>query len=180
MAISSGPHTLGPGTGTLTVRTKKTGAAAKAGHNLLIEVTAWEATLEADAAGVPTTMELTADPRSLRVREGTGGIHKLGDEEKDSIRQSIDDDVLEGRAISFRSASVAAAGDSFHVEGELELGGQRNPIAFDVAIDDGGRLSGHATVVQSGWGIQPFSILFGTLKVVDEVRVEIDAQLPAG
>ncbi len=179
MAIPSGTHTLGPGTGTLTVHTQKAGAAAKAGHNLLIEVTAWEATLAAGATPEETSMTLTADARSLRVREGTGGLQKLGDEEKDSIRQSIDDDVLKGGSIVFRSTSVAASGDGLHVEGELELVGKTRPIAFDLAVADG-RLTGAAIVTQSGWGIKPFSILFGTLKVVDDVRVEIDAELPAG
>jgi di/tripeptidase len=81
-------QTLGPADGTLTVRTKKTGAAAKAGHDLLIEVTSWEATLD------EASMSLTADPRSLRVLEGTGGMTTLGDDDKAGIAQSIDEEVL--------------------------------------------------------------------------------------
>ena len=52
---------LGPDNGTLTVRTGRGGAAAKAGHDLLIEVERWSATLD-DAS-----IELTADAGSLRV-----------------------------------------------------------------------------------------------------------------
>ena len=43
--ISAGSYTLGPEQATLTVRTGKGGAAAKAGHNLQIEVTSWSAAL---------------------------------------------------------------------------------------------------------------------------------------
>ena len=105
MAIAPGTYTLGPADGTLTVRTGKGGAAAKAGHNLVIEVTAWQATLDlADPASA--AVALTADARSLRVRSGSGGISPLGDEEKASIAQSIDEDVLKGGAIAFRSRAV--------------------------------------------------------------------------
>jgi hypothetical protein len=40
-------------------------------------------------------------------------------------------------------------------------------------------VTGSATVTQSGFGMKPYSALFGTLKVLDELTVEVDAQLPA-
>jgi polyisoprenoid-binding protein YceI len=61
------------------------------------------------------------------------------------------------------------------VTGELELGGQRGPVAFELTERDG-RLTGEATVKQTTFGIKPYSALFGALKVADEVRVAIDAQ----
>ena len=45
MSLQTGTYKLGPADGTLSVRTGRTGAAAKAGHDLVIHVTAWEATL---------------------------------------------------------------------------------------------------------------------------------------
>ncbi len=161
------------------MKTRKTGAAAKAGHNLVIEVTAWKATLTVGDDPGASAIELTADSRSLRVREASGGMTALGDEEKDSIRQSIDDDVLQGTAIEFRSTAVTrgAAAGRLDVEGELELHGERRPIAFELVAGDDGTISGSATVKQSDWGMKPFSILFGTLKVVDEVEVEVSAGL---
>src|SRR5437763_11497862 len=52
----------------LTIRTGRSGAASKAGHDLLIEVGSWQATLEPEAQ---PALRLTADSRSLRVLEGT-------------------------------------------------------------------------------------------------------------
>jgi polyisoprenoid-binding protein YceI len=177
MTIPPGSYALGPDDGTLTVRTGKAGAAAKAGHNLRIEVTAWQATLD---LGDEPALALTADARSLRVREGSGGMGALGDEEKASIEQSIDDDVLKGGSIAFRSTSVEQGpGGALRVQGDLDLLGRSGPVAFDLDADGDGRLTGSTRFKQTDFGIKPFSALFGTLKVADEVEVAIDARLPA-
>jgi hypothetical protein len=162
---------LGPENGTLTVRTGKGGAAAKAGHNLVIEVTRWQGTL------TPDRVELTADARSLPVRSGSGGISPLGDEEKAGISQTIDEEVLEGGNISYRSSAVSERPDGYDVEGELDLLGVRAPLSFALSLD-GDHLTGSAQVKQTDWRIKPYSALFGTLKVADVVEVSIDATLP--
>jgi polyisoprenoid-binding protein YceI len=46
-------------------------------------------------------------------------------------------------------------------------------------VAEDGRFSGEATIKQSDWGMKPYSALFGTLKVADEVRVAIDGRLPS-
>jgi YceI-like domain len=166
------PRTFGPANATLTVRTKRTGAASKAGHDLLIEVTSWEATLDPDERGVT----LTADPRSLRVLEGTGGIQSLDDDDKAGIEQTIDEEVLKGDPIEFRSTSV----DGSRVEGELQLAGETRPIGFELAAGEDGRLTATAVVKQSDWGMKPYTALFGTLKVADEVEVAVDTSPESG
>jgi polyisoprenoid-binding protein YceI len=172
MPFTPGHYSLGPDNGTLSVRTKKAGAASKAGHNLLIEVGAWSATLDVDET---TTVSLTADSRSLRVVDGTGGVAALDDGDKAGIAQTIDEEVLKGTAITFRSTNVAGE-DPLKVDGELELFGRRRPVSFELTNADG-RLMGAAVVKQTDWGMKPYSALFGTLKVVDEVTVEVSAQL---
>ena len=64
-----------------------------------------------------------------------------------------------------------------HVEGNLELVGTTQPIAFDVVIGDAGALSATAVVTQTTWGMKPYSALFGALKVKDEVEVALEGQL---
>lgn len=179
MAIQAGSHTLGPASGTLTVKTGRTGAAARAGHDLLIEVTSWSAGLQLGDDPADTHIELDADPGSLRVRESSGGVQPLGGGEQARIESTIDTDVLRGHRIAFRStaAQPGAAAGSLHVRGELTLGGRSHPIAFDLALGDDGALSARAVVKQSDWGIKPYSALFGTLKVSDEVEVRVDARL---
>ena len=60
------------------------------------------------------------------------------------------------------------------MQGDLTLLGTTHPLAFDVEVGDGGTLTAVAVVKQTDWGMKPYSALFGALKVVDEVEVEID------
>ncbi len=175
MGIGPGTHKLGPENGTLTVETRRTGAASKAGHDLVMEVTSWAA--EVDIAKDPA-ITLTADGGSLRVRDGTGGVTALGDDDKAGIEQTIDEEVLKRTAIEFRSSALELGpdGTGASVHGELELAGTRHPISFELRSEDG-RLTARATVKQSDWGIKPYSALFGTLKVADEVEIGIEASL---
>lgn len=174
MPIERGSYAFGPDNATLTVHTKKGGAAAKAGHDLEIEVTSWRASLE---LGERSSASLTADSRSLRVVDGTGGVQALGAEEKAAIPQTIDEEVLKGTAIEFKSSRVDMdrGGHSVAVEGELDLFGERRPVSFTLNVGFDGRLAGTAQVKQSEWGIEPYTALFGTLKVADDVEVSIRA-----
>ena len=166
-------YTLGPEDGILAVRTSRTGAVAKAGHDLLLHVTEWSATLDTDAPSVT----LDADATSLRVREGTGGIKPLGEDDHANIETTIDDEVLKRGDVRFRSTRVDAQGDRLAVEGDLTLAGTTRPVAFELALE-GGRVRGEAVVRQTQWGMKPYTALFGALKVADDVRVGIDARLP--
>ncbi len=167
-------YTLGPDDGTLSVRTGRTGTVAKAGHDLLLHVTAWSATLD---LGDAPALTLDANAASLRVREGTGGMKALDDDDLANIEQTIDDEVLLRRDIRFRSTAVERDGDALAVRGDLTLVSNTRPIAFDLTLA-GGRVKGTAVVKQTEWGMKPYSALFGALKVADEVRVEVDALLP--
>jgi YceI-like domain len=174
-----GTYALGPADGELTVSTGKGGAAARAAHNLSILVQRWEAHVQLADDPADTTISLTADSRSLRVLGGTGGMTALGDDDKAGITQTIDDEVLRGTAITFRSTNVAADGapGRLRVRGDLELGGTTNPVEFELSLAEDGHLTGTATVTQSAHGMKPYTALFGTLKVSDDVRVSIDARL---
>jgi polyisoprenoid-binding protein YceI len=165
-------YTLGPDDGTLSVRTGRTGTVAKAGHDLLIHVDRWSATLDLDTPKVT----LDADATSLHVIEGTGGMKSLDEDDRANIRQTIDDEILKRVEISFRSTEVQQSDGRLAVRGELTLVGATRPITFDLALDDD-HVSGSAVVTQTEWGMKPYSALFGALKVADEVRVEIEARL---
>lgn len=162
---------FGPENASLRIRTGRTGGAAKAGHDLLIEVESWQATLDLEAQPALT---LTADSRSLRVLEGTGGIKSLSDGDKADIKKTIDKEILKGTAIEFRSSEVRETPGGLSVRGELSLHGKPVPVTFDVARSADGRVTGSAKMTQSAFGIKPYSALFGALKVADDVEVVIE------
>jgi len=128
-----------------------------------------------------TSIELTADAGSLRVHEGTGGIQALGDDDVASIHQTIDDEILLRRQISFRStrAEPLSGPGGIRAEGELTLVDRTEPIEFELAIADDGTVSATAVVKQSAWGMKPYSALFGALKVADDVEVVLAGHLQA-
>jgi YceI-like domain len=177
VSIPAGTYRFGPDNGTLAVNTRRTGAVAKAGHDLLLHVTDWEGMLEIGAGAASSWVEVRADGGSLKVQEGTGGMQALDDDDRANIEQTIDDEVLRRDQIAFRSTEVAPDGDGLRVAGELTLLGQTAPLVLDVAVADG-MLTAGGVVRQTALGMKPYSALFGALKVADEVRVSLSAKLP--
>jgi YceI-like domain len=181
MPIMPGTHELGPENATLRVKTERHGAAAKAGHDLLIEVGSWEGTLEVGEQG-PVGLELGADSGSMKVVEGTGGVMALSDEDKVEIKKTLEDEVLPAGRVEFHSTQIVPHNDDhegFGVSGELDMNGRSHPLGFELSLGRDGGLTGRATVKQSDWGIKPYSGLFGTLKVRDEIEVIAEGSLPA-
>jgi polyisoprenoid-binding protein YceI len=180
MALSTGTHRIGADDASLQVRTYREGVAAKAGHDLVLDVGRWEATVEAVGKPAEWTIDVDVDPRSLEVREGLGGVKPLSDKERAEIRKNIDTKVLGGRPIWFRSSDVRLTehGGRLTVEGELSLAGSTRPLIAELTLDAGGAVSGLIPLRQSDWGIKPFRGLMGALKVRDEVEVVIHADLP--
>jgi YceI-like domain len=80
--------------------------------------------------------------------------------------------------ITFRSKRVEGSAGSFTVDGELTVMGVTRPVTLQGRVADG-RIVGGATVVQSRWGIRPYSAFFGALKLSDEVKIDFDIALTA-
>jgi hypothetical protein len=116
VAIPRGTHRLGPDNAALQVKTFREGMASKVGHDLVIDVTAWEATVILAEDEAQSTLELSADTRSLHVREGLHGLKPLSDKDRVQIRKSTDEKVLGQQPISFRASGVE------HVDAGSRLG----------------------------------------------------------
>jgi hypothetical protein len=173
MPIAASRYELGPQDGTLSVRTYRTGAVARAGHDLLLHVGDWSATVDL-LDGRPTSVALEANGSSFEVIDGTGGLQALDDSDRANIVQTIDDEILERTAVAFQSTAIEANGAGFRVRGELRLLGRTHPLDVELAVD-GAALRATAVVKQSSWGMKPYSTLFGALKVADDVEVAVEA-----
>ncbi len=181
MTLPAGTHRFGPDNASLQIRTYREGLAAKAGHDLIIDVTRWEATVEVADEPARSTIQLSADPRSLEVLEGVRGVKPLTDKDRVEIRKTIDAKVLGSHEIRFRSSHVVVEEDGrLTVEGELSMAGTARPITAQLTVEDGGSVSATIPLMQSSWNIKPYRGLMGALKVRDEVEIVIAASLPSG
>lgn len=190
MADITGTYELGPGAGRVLVRTGREGLAARAGHDLAIEITRWSARLTipgADGGGIAAaTLTAELDLGSLAVREGTGGAKPLTDRDRRDIQgqaRKILGDPAKASFIASRiipsssgsPASTAAANGA--VEGSLTLHGRSGPVRLQVVSPSPGRYRGSGMVRQTDFGITPYSGFFGTLKLKNEVTVEFDVTI---
>lgn len=81
------------------------------------------------------------------------------------------------------SASVerALASPAPTVTGDVTIAGTTRPVPLQLAVHDGAgtvRFSGSTHIVQSDFGIKPFSAFLGALKVKDTVELAVDVSLP--
>ncbi len=180
MDITAGTYSLGPESGRLLVRTTRTGLGAKAGHDLTLEATRWRGEAVVDTADPSTSsVAVELEAASLEVREGTGGVKPLSDSDRREIVKNLREKVLHTArhpTITFRSTRVGGTAESFYVEGDLTIAGVTRPVTVEGLLADG-RVRGSVMVVQSRWGIKPYSALFGALRLSDEVGVWFDLAL---
>ncbi len=181
MTAYTGNFRLGPDTGRVVIKTGRAGLAAKAGHDLTLEVTRWSARVEvpAEEDGGVTAAKVTAelDLGSLEVREGTGGAKPLTDGDRREIKKTMSG-ILGDATATFTSSRIVRSGSSGGaIEGTLTLNGKSQPIRLQVTEPAPGRYRGSGTVVQSAFGIKPYSGFFGALKLRDEVVVEFEVDL---
>jgi polyisoprenoid-binding protein YceI len=178
---SAGAYRLGPESGRLLVKTTRTGLGAKAGHDLTIEVTRWHGRATIDAA-TPTNSSVTVEVEvdSLEVREGTGGVKPLTDADRAEIKKTLGEvlHTAQHPTITFRSRQAEGSAESFTLDGELTIMGVTRPVMVQGRVTDD-RVVGGTTVVQSRWGIRPYSAFFGALKLSDEVKIDFDIAVTA-
>lgn len=183
MNVADGSYQVGPESGRLLVKTARTGLGAKAGHDLTIEVTSWRGHVVVDTASpARSSVAVEADVDSFEVREGTGGVKPLTDADRADIKSTLRGKILSsGRhpAISFGSSRISGTLESFRIDGDLTIVGATHPVTVQGQLV-GGRARGSVIVVQSRWGIRPYSAFLGALRLRDEVEILFDIDLAAG
>ncbi|HEX4089117.1 MAG TPA: YceI family protein [Trebonia sp.] len=132
----------------------------------------------ADLSAATVTAEL--DLGSLAVREGTGGARPLSDSDRRDIESTMRK-ILGGggrpATAAFRSTRIIPSSVGGAIEGTLTLNGRSQPARLQLTSPAAGRYRGTVTVVQSAFGIKPYTGFFGALKLRDEVAVEFEVDL---
>jgi polyisoprenoid-binding protein YceI len=186
MADITGTFELGPSDGRLLVKTGREGLAARAGHDLTLEITRWSAQLtvpDAEGGGIAAaTLTAELDLGSLAVRTGTGGAKPLTDRDRRDIEGQARKILGDSATASFTSAKVipsSSGGSAANgaIEGTLTLHGTSRPLRLQVISPAPGQFRGSATVRQTDFGLTPYSGFFGTLKLKNEVAVEFEVTI---
>ena len=176
-------YRIGPDAGSVVVKTSRAGLAAKAGHDLELEVARWSADITVPGAGdgglAAATITAELDLGSLTVRAGSGGARPLTDSDRRDIESTMRKILTGGETATatFRSTRVIPSAVGGAVEGTLTLNGRSRPARLQVTNPAPGRYQGTVPVVQSAFGIKPYTGFFGALKLRDEVTAEFEVDL---
>ena len=144
----------------------------------MIAVDDWSASVEMRAKK-PVAVQFRAALDSLRVESGSGGITPLTPVDRQVIVRNATKtlDVKRHPEVTFRSSEIRATADRVDVVGELTIHGVTQPLSASLALADG-RATASIPVRQTDFGVKPYSLMFGQLKVADEVVVGLDVQIP--
>jgi polyisoprenoid-binding protein YceI len=171
--------TLDASDGQLLIKTGVTGRAARMGHRLTIAMNSWRGVVNW-AGDKPSSVDLDVDVDSLEVLRGEGGVTPLSGPEKTLARSSALKSLGAGRfrTISFRADDVQATSSGYRLTGTLQIYGVTKPQVVELKvddIDDSWRMTCEAQVRQSEFGIKPYSMFIGSMKVTDDVTVAFAA-----
>jgi polyisoprenoid-binding protein YceI len=156
--------------------------AGSLGHDLTIEVASWSAEVEVGDDPAAAQVSAQVDLGSLTVLEGHGGAMPLraGDRAEIEVNAGKSLDVGRFPEGVFRSVTITGPPSQMVVMGTLTLHGRSAPQQLELEETATDRYRGHGTVVQSQFGIKPYSAMFGALKVRDDVAFEVEVTLDAG
>jgi polyisoprenoid-binding protein YceI len=181
MAIHAGRHHLGTERGRIVLTTLRDGLAAQAGHDLTLELAGWSGELVVGDDLAPISLEVQIDMGSLVVREGSGGLKPLSDRDKREIAVAARKVLAADRhpeATFSAAAFEPAQGGGGVITGTLALAGRSRPLRLNVSQPGPGDYRATASIVQSDFGIKPYSGFLGALKVRDAVDVLVEVSLP--
>lgn len=164
--------------GSVSVKTDVAGRAARTGHRLTLEMREWSAAVTMHGR-VPVALRATVAVGSLEVTAAQGGVTPMTGAEKSLARTNALRSLNAERypEILYEADTITATDDGFGVDGRLTIHGRTRAHRLDLRVEeteDRWRITAETPVVQTDFGVKPYSLLMGTLKVADEVRVRID------
>jgi polyisoprenoid-binding protein YceI len=155
---------------TLTVFVYKSGLFSALADDHVIQAPLAGGMISTDA---PFSIEVSVRSANLKVLDP-----RLSSEKRAEVQaRMLGPEVLDSTAhptIEFASTAIEPGGpDRWSVTGRLTIHGVTRSVTFPVTQKDG-RYRGTAVLKQRDFGIEPISIVGGTVKVRDELKVEFE------
>jgi polyisoprenoid-binding protein YceI len=156
--------------GTIQVFTFKEGLLSAVAHDLQIHLEKFDITL--DGENVKGEFPLQSLNLVGPVENGVVQPDKYDAGKRADVHKAMNEDVLKtDRNPTARfSGRAAPKGEGYSVSGELELGGQKGPLSFDVA-KQGASYTGEFEIQPSRWGVEQYKAALGTIRLKDQVKI---------
>ena len=127
----------------------------------------------------PASLEVHIDLGALAVRDGTGGVKPLTDRDRREIavtaRKTLGAD--QHPEAVFAADSFRPAADGGEITGAFTLRGRERPLRLQVKQTGADRYHAETQIVQSDYGIKPYTAFLGALRVRDAVDVVVELDL---
>jgi polyisoprenoid-binding protein YceI len=162
--------------GDLTLHTGRAGIGSNLGHDLTMRVGEWSGSADLDDDGAVTGLRVVAHVRSLQVVRGEGGLKPLSRQDHEAIVTHALQ-TLRARTqpeILFEAGGMQLVAGFNTVAGRLTIVGVTRPMTLTVVAKREGerlRIRAHGQVLQTDFGLTPYSGMMGLLKVRDRVEV---------
>jgi hypothetical protein len=181
-------YRIDPAASSVHILVYRGGTLASMGHNHVISSKslagyAWQHDSR-DRSGfdiVVPVNELIVDDDSARAMEGADFPLNVNDDAKRGTRDNmLSAALLDGAQFPFitiRSTGISGPVNTPQVVAEIQIRGQTQVLTVPVALeirDDTLRAHGEFDISQSAFGITPFSVAMGALRVLDVVKIRFD------
>lgn len=179
-------YDIRPGESRVDIQVFKAGVASGLAHDHVIRGTDVSGTVVYDperpeGTSVQVTLQtatLIADLPAARKKYDLEGTLDKDDREEVEENMKGEDQlgVKQHPTITFKSTSVQKVGDNYIVRGPLTLKGKTKPILMPVKVKiTGDTLTGDGKmrVLQSTYGIEPYSALLGSIENQDRLLVHV-------
>ena len=149
------------------------------GHRLTIAMKRWRASVDWSGAK-PVSAELVVDVDSFEVLRGEGGVKGLSAPEKALVKSNALRSLDAGHypEIRFTATAIDKTDDGYRLAGPLDIRGKSQDHVIDLRtddLDDSWRMSAESVVRQTDYGVKPYSLLMGSVRVADEVSLSFTA-----
>lgn len=146
------------------------------GHRLTISMRSWRASVRWRGKN-PAEAELDVEVDSLTVVAGEGGVTPLSPPERALARSNAlkSLDAKKFPRIRFAADDISTIAQGYRLVGMLEIHGTTRPQNVDLHVEDFGdrwAMTARVSVLQSDFGVKPYSLMMGTLKVADAVTID--------
>lgn len=170
----------------LVIQVFRAGAAARLAHDHTVHATEMSGEIVADPAAPETAkVRVTVQTKSLVnddpvVRKQFGLDPEIPEKDRETVNENMKSeeqlDVAHFPTISFVSTAVEKNGEKLTLVGDFTLHGVTKQVKMPIEVSVAGdTITGHGKIkmMQSDWGIEPYSAFLGAVKNKDEMLLHV-------